>query len=95
MKKIIALFVFAVLFQGAAVAAPERGTPEYDKLKEYKKTQREQREREKADPSVKKPGFWAREGSRSGLTGTGNMFGNMIGSVVPGDKPGSRSEKTS
>lgn len=92
MKKIVALFAFILLLQGAAVAA-ERGTPEYEKLKEYKKAQRAQREREKADPSIKKPGFWAREGSRSGLTGTKNMFGSMIGSVIPGDKPGSRTEK--
>lgn len=94
MKKILALFVFALLFQGAAVAA-ERGTAEYDRLKAYKQAQREAREREKADPSAKKPGFWAREGSRSGLTGTGNMFGGLVGNLIPGGKPGSRREKTS
>jgi hypothetical protein len=95
MKKIVALFAFVAFFHGAtAIASPERGTPEYAKLQEYKKVQREQREREKADPSSKKPGFWAREGSRSGLTGTGNMFGGIIGNVIPGEKPGSRSEKT-
>lgn len=81
-----------VLFlQGAAVAA-ERGTPEYEKLKEYKKAQRAEKERLAANPSERAKGFWAREAERSGLAGTAAMFGNGIAAAVPLEKPNSRKE---
>lgn len=91
MKKAALVLGLILLTQGFAVAA-ERGTPEYDKMKEYKKAQREQRDREKTSGEIKE-GFWAREAKRSGFAGTGAMFGNGIASVVPLDKPNSRKEK--
>ena len=86
MKKLTAVVISLLLAQGIALAA-ERGTPEYEKLKEYKKTQKAQKEAEKANPQPKAKGFWAREAERSGFAGTGAMFSNGIARVVPLDKP--------
>ncbi len=77
MKKIFALLMVLVFSQALAFAA-EPGTPEYQKMKEYKKSQRELKDREKANPSSKAQGFWEREASRSGFAGTGAMFGNAL-----------------
>lgn len=78
-----------MLGQGVLVAA-ERGTPEYERLKEYKREQKAKREAEKANPSVKEKGFWQKEAERSGFAGTGAMFSNSIGRVLPFDAPNSR-----
>lgn len=84
---VVALFVF--LFQAAPAAiAATRGTPEYEKLKEYKKAQREK----KPNPSPNAKGFWQKEAERSGFAGTAAMFGNAIAAAVPLDKPNSRKE---
>lgn len=81
------LLVVLFLTQGASVAfAAKRGTPEYEKLKEYKKTQKER----KANPSPNAKGFWQREAERSGFAGTAAMVSNAIGDAIPLDKPNSR-----
>lgn len=84
MKKIFTI-VFGVLFafQLSALAA-ERGTAEYEKMKEYKKAQREKK------PSSQEKGFWQKEAERSGFAGTAAMFGNAVSGAVPLDKPNSR-----
>ena len=91
MKK-ITLFFLTVLFLfgffGFAAAA-QPGTPEYEKLKEYKKTQREKKSAPAASTAGEK-GFWQKEAERSGFAGTAAMFGNAVSSVVPLDKPNSR-----
>ena len=90
MKKVIVVLILAGLIQGSAFASDSK-TADYERLKEYKRAQRELKAKEKADPSVKKEsGFWAREASRSGFAGTGSMFSNAVSSVVPLDKPNSR-----
>ena len=101
MKKIAAGFIglaFVLAFSAPAFAV-QRGTPEYQKMIEVKKAQREKREAKKAVEKTavesgtagpKKPGFWQREAARSGFAGTGAMFGNAVHSVVPLDKPNSR-----
>ncbi|HTL70048.1 MAG TPA: hypothetical protein VL404_02035 [Candidatus Eisenbacteria bacterium] len=94
MKRTVAVFLFLALawgLQGAAFAA-DRGTAEYDRLKEVKKAQREKKEREKANPSAKAKGFWQREAERSGLAGTGAMFSNAVTGAIPLDKPNSRKQ---
>ena len=73
MKKMMLVLALAVLVTSAAYAA-EPGSAEYKKLSEYKKAQRELKTREKANPSSNAKGFWAREGERSGFSGTGQMF---------------------
>ncbi len=89
MKKITAVLVGILLAQGAAFAA-DPGTPEYQRIAEYKKQQRELHEKEKANPNPNKgQGFWAREASRSGFAGTGAMLSGAVGNVIPLDKPNS------
>jgi len=89
MKKAVAVLLLFLSAQ-AVVFAATPGTPEYAELSAYKKAQREQKEKEKANPSLKQKGFWAKEAERSGFAGTGAMFAGAVGSVVPLDKPGSR-----
>ena len=88
MKKQI---VFALLM--GLVAAPtmaaQKGTAEYQALKEYKNKQRELRKQEKTSPAEKGKGFWQREAERSGFAGTAAMISNGIGNAIPLDKPNS------
>ena len=87
MKRFPILVLSSFLLCGAlAVAeAAQRGTPEYEKMKEYKKAQHDK----KASGTAEK-GFWEREGERSGLSGTAAMLGNAVSSVTPFEKPNSR-----
>ena len=84
MKRTIAFFILGFCFlQGAVTAySMERGTPEYEKMKEYKKTQHDKKA---AGPAEK--GFWQREGERSGLTGSAMALGKIAMSAVPLEKP--------
>ncbi len=98
MRKRAGTLAFIVLMAGATAAmAAERGTPEYEKMKELKRVQREQREAkraaEKANPEIAKNKFWSKEAERSGMAGTGAMFSRAIFKVVPLDKPNARKEK--
>ena len=87
MKKVMAVLWVLLASQGIALAA-ERGTPEYNALKEYKNKQRAQKETEKTNPSPKpkQSTFWSREAERSGFAGTAAMFANGIHNLVPLDK---------
>ncbi len=89
MRKAVRMSVLIVLLAGLSVPvlAAERGTPEYEKMKEYKKAQRENKG---SKPASTEKGFWQKEAERSGFAGTGAMFGNAISSVIPLDKPNSR-----
>ena len=92
MKKGLMFFVTAIFlinFSGFASAA-QPGTPEYEKLKEYKKTQRENKKNAPAASATGEKGFWQKEAERSGFAGTAAMFGNAISDAVPLDKPNSR-----
>jgi hypothetical protein len=87
------VFVFAavVFFQSAGISfAIPRGTPEYEKMKEYKRQQRELKNNPTARPQGQASGFWAREASRSGLAGTAAMFGGVLSSAIPLEKPNAR-----
>lgn len=94
MKKtwMAAFLTAALLVQGAAIAA-ERGTPEYEKLKELKRQRREEKSQRKTTGAPKEKNFFQREAERSGLAGTGAMFTNAVTGLVPLDKPNSRKEK--
>ena len=92
MKKLIAILMLLALTEGSAFAA-QRGTPEYEKLKEMKKANRELKMRTKAEPSAKAKGFWEREAERSGFAGTGAMFSNALSHALPLDAPNSRKNK--
>ena len=92
MKKSLAVFLLLVLAAGPALAA-QRGTAEYEKLKEYKKKKHEEKVAASAEGAApKEKGFWQREGERSGFTGTGAMFTRGVSSAFPFEKPNSRKE---
>ena len=89
MKKIQIVFLVILFLSNLLgfAAAAQPGTPEYEKLKEYKKNQREHR----TNPAtVGEKGFWQKEAERSGFAGTAAMFGNAVAAVAPLDKPNSR-----
>ncbi len=87
MKRVMSVLIFSVfLFQGIQAMAMQPGTPEYEKMKEYKKSQREK----KGTPASTEKGFWQKEAERSGFAGTFAAATNAVGSVVPLDKPNSR-----
>ncbi|MGH7197357.1 MAG: hypothetical protein ACREH5_01275 [Candidatus Omnitrophota bacterium] len=94
MRKLIVVFVLVSMALCAAgpVFAVQRGTPEYEKMKEYKRLQREKKNNPSAQPQGEAEGFWAREAKRSGFAGTAAMFGNALTGAVPLDKPNSRKE---
>ncbi len=76
MKRLVMLVIVAICFLTLEPAfAAQRGTPEYEKLKEYKKSQRE-KEASATAPAEKN--FWQREAERSGLAGTAAMFSNPV-----------------
>ena len=88
MKKIqIVFLVILFLSNLLSLASAQPGTPEYEKLKEYKKTQREHR---KNPAAGSEKGFWQKEADRSGFAGTAAMFGNAVAGAVPLEKPNSR-----
>ena len=87
---LVGLFLFG--FLGFAAAA-QPGTPEYEKMKEYKKAQREKKSVATTSTTAGEKGFWQKEAERSGFAGTAAMFGNAVSGVVPLDKPNSRKNK--
>ncbi|HXV19264.1 MAG TPA: hypothetical protein VD883_04215 [Candidatus Omnitrophota bacterium] len=91
MKKVVsaALLLLTVFLVSETASAAQRGTPEYEALKEYKRQQREKKAGN-PEPKGEAKGFWAKEASRSGLAGTAAMFGGAISSAVPFEKPNSR-----
>ncbi|MBI2095048.1 MAG: hypothetical protein HYT89_02650 [Candidatus Omnitrophica bacterium] len=85
MKKAIGMLIFAVfLLQGAGIAfAAERGTPEYERLKEYKRVQREKRMNERKDSGANGSAFWSQELERSGLKEVGPKVGRFLKNLNP------------
>ena len=81
MKKWIAVFLLIACVQAPAIAA-QRGTPEYEQMKELKKKQRENKPQQQAAEAAKEPSqmdlFWKKEGERSGLSGVGAGIGNSV-----------------
>ena len=89
MKKIQIVFLMILFLSNLLgfAAAAQPGTPEYEKLKEYK---RAQREKKNTPATAGEKGFWQKEAERSGFAGTAAMFGNAVAGVVPLEKPNSR-----
>ena len=84
MKKRTGIFIaLVVLISASSAMAAERGTPEYERLKEYKKAQREGKGTPGAASGKKAPGFWEKEGERSGLGSTGSNVGNFFRNLNP------------
>lgn len=90
-KAVSAVLLFLTVFLASeTVFAAQRGTPEYEQMKEYKRQQREKKANRANEPQGEAKGFWAKEASRSGLAGTAAMFGGAIGAAVPFEKPNAR-----
>ena len=84
MKKVVSMLVFALFVSQGFVFAAEKGTPEYEKMKEYKKAQREARAKVASEPAGNNgPTFWDREGERSGL----NQFGPSVSKFIQNLNP--------
>lgn len=84
MKKSIALMAAALL---ACTAVHAADTAAYDEMKQIKKAQRERREAEKSNPSLKGESkwakFWKNEGERSGLGQSGSGAGSILRNLNP------------
>jgi len=93
MKKVLSVFLLTfLLVEGFGVAfAAQRGTPEYEKMKEYKKAQREKKDH--PQPQGEAKGFWQKEAERSGFAGTAAMIGGAVTNAIPLDKPNSGKEQ--
>lgn len=74
MKKWMALFLFCLFAAQGNAFAIAHDSPEYEKMREYKRQQREKRELEKVNPQTAEKGFWQKEAERSGLAGTFGML---------------------
>ena len=73
MKRILGILTVLFLLQPATFAgAAQRGTAEYEKMKEYKKAQREKKS---SGPAEKN--FWQKEAERSGLAGGAVALGRV------------------
>jgi ABC-type tungstate transport system permease subunit len=87
MKKNISILSVLILSSAQAFAAAAPGTPEYEKMKEYKAAQRKAREDRKAGVAAgtekKEPGFWDREAERSGFAQTGQGMGSVFKNLNP------------
>jgi hypothetical protein len=92
MRKLTGIFLAVLIGSGMSMPsfAAQRGTPEYQKLVEYKRMKRQ--EKEKRAQGVMPPAektFWQKEAERSGFAGTGRMFAGALGNAIPLDKPNS------
>ena len=84
MKKVISLLVTVLFLTGSfgLALAAQRGTPEYEKLKEFKKAQRVKKETTPATASAVSE-FWKKEGERSGFSQTGASISNFFQNLNP------------
>ncbi len=91
MKKKISwvLFLLMLTTNGFAVTVtgPDAARDAHRKeMKAIKDAQRQAREAKKSapqNPADKKPGFWEREGERSGLGSSGNRIGTFFKNLNP------------
>ncbi len=82
------LFASFFAFYGVAFAmSPEEAKEAHFKqMKELKDKQRVEREAAKTNAPAKsngQPGFWDKEGERSGLGGSGSRMGNFVKNLNP------------
>ena len=90
MKKITALVLFLSFFSfcgvSFAVSPEQESNPHYKEMKALKEKQRIEREAEKKNPTANKngqPGFWEKEGERSGLGGSSSRAGTFLKNMNP------------
>ena len=91
MKRIAVLLLFSVMLTtngfAATVTGPDAARDAHRKeMKVIKDAQRQDREAKKSapqNPADKKPGFWDREGERSGLGSSGNKVGTFFKNLNP------------
>ena len=89
MKKLIALGIFLVFASVNAFAAKEgpdaARQAHREEMKKIKAAQRETRKNmpQAAADANKTPGFWEREGQRSGLGNSGSRVGNFLRNLNP------------
>lgn len=82
-RKVAVMVMLALALGGASAYAAKEDDPHYQEMKKYKAEQRAKKEAEKSNPSPKKPGFWDREGERSGLSGTGQGISGFLKKLNP------------
>lgn len=90
-KAITGLFVLSMIITGCGISLAM--TPEevkearFKEVKAIKEKQRAEREAEKKNPVAeqknKQPGFWEKEGERSGLGGSGNRTSMFFKNLNP------------
>ena len=91
MKKVtaIVLFLSFFAFHGIlfAMTPEEAKEARFKEVKAIKEKQRAEREAEKKNPPASQksgqPGFWEKEGERSGLGGSGNRAGTFFKNLNP------------
>ena len=86
MKKIVfCAMLIGILASSAYAMSPEESEKaRYQEMKKIKDAQRAARLAEQSSPSManKTPGFWEKEGERSGLGETGNRISSFFGGLV-------------
>ena len=90
MKKITAgiLFLMCFAFHGisSAMTPEEAKQAHFKDVKEIKEKQRQERKSVKNNPPTAKsnaPGFWEKEGERSGLGGSSSRMGTFLKNLNP------------
>ena len=91
MKKLVVWSLFLMMFTTSgfalAVEGPDAAREAHRKeMKSVKDAQRQTREAKKStaqNPADKKPGFWDKEGERSGLGNSGNRVGTFFKNLNP------------
>ena len=90
MKKVagavLFLMCFAFLGVSYALTPEEAKEAHFKEVKEIKEKQRQERSAIKAGSSSaekKAPGFWEKEGERSGLGGSGSRVGKFVKNLNP------------
>lgn len=87
MKRAMAVLMLVVFAAPMPALAAQRGTAEYEALKEYKRKKKAEKEAakaaEEANPGSGEKSFWQKEAERSGFAGTGAMFARGANAVNP------------
>ena len=90
-KAITGLFVLSMIISSCgfslAMTPEEAKEARFKEVKAIKEKQRAEREAEKKNPPASQkdgqPGFWEKEGERSGLGGSGNRAGAFFKNLNP------------